>query len=177
MELEADYYSAVAQAHTRGHGVSQQYDQEMVSQGSQRPSPPAAAQHHQDSRQCEGTILDPNPPASTRVKKGAGCECGASAQPSFGFAEHGLRGARWCSKCPQKPAAAVNVRAKRCECGKSVATIGPVGLGHAAARWCSQCPSKPQAGVISASFKRCECGKVRMNYVYRTHARHVDDGS
>mmetsp|Transcript_35022 Transcript_35022/g.99266 ORF Transcript_35022/g.99266 Transcript_35022/m.99266 type:complete len:653 (+) Transcript_35022:113-2071(+) len=103
--------------------------------------------------------------AGTPRRSSKGCECGASGQPSFGFAEFGLPGARWCAKCPSKPENAINVRAKRCECGSSVATIGPIGAGYTAAKWCSKCPSKPASGVKSVSHRRCECGKGNAIYL------------
>lgn len=88
------------------------------------------------------------------------CECGA-AQPSFGFEDKGLRGARWCAKCPSKPSDAVNVRKKMCECRLSAASIAPAGGTYKDARWCSRCPSKPSGLTRCVSKKICECGQVR----------------
>ena len=64
--------------------------------------------------------------------------------------------ARWCSKCTNKPADAVNVTARRCECRAAQPTYGKPGGVSKDARWCSKCPNKPTDAVNVVS-PRCEC--------------------
>lgn len=47
----------------------------------------------------------------------------------------------WCWQCPEKPAEAVNVRIKRCECGAVRAWLADPGCS--ALKYCAQCPNKP----------------------------------
>lgn len=86
------------------------------------------------------------------------CECGLR-RPSLGLFTEGQKIARWCSKCPNKPREAVDVRHKRCECGLSITPIyGLPGQQRKNAKWCAKCPMRPREAVNVAS-KRCECGQ------------------
>jgi hypothetical protein len=64
--------------------------------------------------------------------------------------------ARWCARCPTKPDAAVNLRHKKCECGKSSPSFGLPGKGRNMAHWCANFPTKPDAAVDIRN-KKCEC--------------------
>lgn len=67
-----------------------------------------------------GMTASPPPTAkspSTRKPGRRSCECGRCL-PSFGMPGTRVGEARWCARCPGRPAAAVNVKIRRCECGK-----------------------------------------------------------
>jgi len=63
---------------------------------------------------------------------------------------------KWCGKCPDKPKEAIDVKNKRCECGKSQPILNLP--GQTKGRWCTKCPDKPKE-AINVNHKRCECGK------------------
>ena len=42
------------------------------------------------------------------------CLCGMSMSPSFGLPGEPKSAARWCSKCPEKPPSAVDIKSRRC---------------------------------------------------------------
>ena len=86
------------------------------------------------------------------------CPCGKSTRPSFGLPGGPAKTAKWCSKCPEKPDNAVDVRNKRCECGKSFPIYGMPGGTPGSGRWCAKCPEKP-ADAVNVHSKRCECGE------------------
>ena len=90
------------------------------------------------------------------------CECGA-AEPSFGRPGGARKDARWCSKCPSKPANSVNVKCNRCECGAAMPYFGRLGGKPKDAIWCSKCPSKPAEAVDVVSV-RCDCGEARASF-------------
>lgn len=62
--------------------------------------------------------------------------------------------ARWCARCPSKPAGAVDLAKKRCECGASWPSLGLVGDSRRDARWCAKCPDKPLTAV-NVAHKVC----------------------
>jgi hypothetical protein len=86
------------------------------------------------------------------------CECGAK-RPVFGLVKG--EPARWCAKCPKRPADAVDVKNERCECGAKQPTFGLV-KGDPA-RWCKSCPERP-ADAIDVKNERCECGAKRPTF-------------
>ena len=86
------------------------------------------------------------------------CPCGKSKRPSFGLPGGKPYTAKWCSKCPEKPDNAVDVRNKRCACGASYPSYGNPGGNPGSAKWCAKCPEKP-ADSVNVHSKRCVCGK------------------
>jgi hypothetical protein len=84
------------------------------------------------------------------------CPCGKSKRPSFGLPGGKPHTAKWCSKCPEKPTEAVDVRNKRCACGRSYPSYGLPGGNTSTAKWCLKCPSKPD-NVVKVHSKKCEC--------------------
>ena len=86
------------------------------------------------------------------------CPCEKGARPSFGLPGGLAKTAKWCSKCPDKPHDAVDVRNKKCSCGKSFPTYGMPGGSPGSGRWCAKCPEKP-ADSVNVHSKRCMCGK------------------
>lgn len=112
------------------------------------PARPASPEPPRRERTAK-TVRKPAPPR---------CECGV-AQPSFAAAgATALREARWCGKCPGKPADAVNVRAKRCHCGSGAPSFAPP--GGAKPLWCSKCRPANSAEWVNVRMKRCSCGRV-----------------
>ena len=84
------------------------------------------------------------------------CECKRTQRPTFGLP--GDIRPTWCSKCPTKPKAAVDVKNKKCECPKKVQPI--FGLsGDIRPTWCSKCPTKPK-DAVDVMNKKCECKKA-----------------
>merc|ERR1711971_665664 len=69
-------------------------------------------------------------------------------------ARGGAARARWCSKCPAKPAEAVDLVSKKCQCGQHWPCFGLPGDAAKAARWCSKCPEKPNEAVDVANKNR-----------------------
>lgn len=103
-------------------------------------------------------------PANHNIKNA--CECGRT-KARFGLQEQRAQATKlnsvlkWCSKCPNKPKQAVDLTAKRCECGLKQASIGLPGETRRQVRWCASCPNKPPEAVchIRGSHKKpCACG-------------------
>lgn len=103
-------------------------------------------------------------PANHNIKNA--CECGRT-KARFGLPEHRAQATKlnqvlkWCSKCPNKPKKAVDLTAKRCECGAKQASIGLPGETRRQVRWCASCPNKPPEAIchIRGSHKKpCACG-------------------
>lgn len=92
------------------------------------------------------------------------CECGLVACPKQGLPGTGKEGARWCSRCPTKPPATVDLLSRRCQCGAHLPSFGLRGEARGAARWCAICPGKPEEAVnLKVGMNpesRCECGKA-----------------
>lgn len=88
------------------------------------------------------------------------CQCGNSANPSFGDA---IGRKIWCAKC--KPKEAVKIRPDgNCECGNKRPRFGL--HGDQQPRWCEDCPSKePEA--INICRKRCVCGRSNIPHFGR----------
>ena len=100
----------------------------------------------------------PCAPPPTKKRRGEGCECGLVSYPKFGPEGGKPKDARWCATC--KPSDAVDVKNKRCECGRAQPAFGPKGGEPKDARWCAKCPKKP-SDAVDVKHKRCECGKAR----------------
>jgi hypothetical protein len=62
--------------------------------------------------------------------------------------------------CPEKPADAVNVKNKLCECCAAKPTFGPVDGKRKDARWCANCPKRP-ADAVNVVSDRCDGSNCR----------------
>lgn len=85
-------------------------------------------------------------------------------QPIYGIADNpvGPQGrpvkpkARWCSHCPGRPATAVNVVSRTCECGRARAWLAdPSFPGRAI--WCAVCPGR-LPGALDTTGKLAKRG-------------------
>lgn len=82
----------------------------------------------------------------------------------FAAGRFALRGdpkrcAVWCTRCPGKPADAVDVVNRRCDCGRGRPTFGLPGSGYGGARWCARCPARAAAAVDVVN-RKCACGRT-----------------
>eukprot|EP00873_Tetraselmis_striata_P020125 jgi/Tetstr1/440389/TSEL_028723.t1 len=98
---------------------------------------------------------------SMYTTRGAGGTRGGPASGFLGRAYVTL--ARWCSAFPTKPDVAVDVKNKRCECGKRHPSFGLPEEGRGYVRWCSACPGKT-GNAVGIHSKRCECSKRQPSF-------------
>lgn len=81
------------------------------------------------------------------------CQCGKHS-PSFGFEDDGKL--IWCSKCPEKPENAINLKEinRKCQCGKHRPCFGEI---DCKAEYCAECKTKTAVNVVSFL---CPCGII-----------------
>jgi hypothetical protein len=73
---------------------------------------------------------------------------------------YGLPGGKpiWCFDCKSEDG--VDIKNKKCKCGKAQPSLGLMGE---TAKWCSKCPDKPSEATNVVS-KKCICGKTQPIY-------------
>jgi hypothetical protein len=92
--------------------------------------------------------------AKSLKRKGKTCKCIKAKRPCFNLP--GKKGGVWCKHCPDKPPNAVNVKDKKCVCGKALPTFNLP--GETIAIWCDNCEDKP-SNAINVKNRMCPCGK------------------